>query len=304
MQILYLLISLIFFSGFYYLGNKVVNIFKLDSIVNSISNPSYQYTSIGITLLIFIFYPIFFLGFFKIVSFSIISYIILLFGVFNVFKNFRNIINFFHSLYNYRRVNIYSFLIFALIILYFLLSISPITSGDSVSYHLGAAKYIMKNAQFSPDLFSAESALVGANEFLNTFALSIKAYQFTSLKNFIGIISIIGIIKKFSLKSSLDSDSQNFLLLCILSTPIFVFLITSSKSQLFSISLIFFCYALLIHCINFNEDNNFLVKASYFLMVLPIVAIQTKISFSLSFFIVITTFFFTSIKKIKIHNFI
>jgi len=304
MQILYLLISLIFFSGFYYLGNKVVNIFKLDSIVNSISNPTYQYTSIGITLLIFIFYPIFFLGFFKIVSFSIISYIILLLGVFNVFKNFRSIINFFHSLYNYRRVNIYSFLIFALIILYFLLSISPITSGDSVSYHLGAAKYIMKNAQFSPDLFSAESALVGANEFLNTFALSIKAYQFTSLKNFIGIISIIGIIKKFSLKSSLDSDSQNFLLLCILSTPIFVFLITSSKSQLFSISLIFFCYALLIHCINFNEDNNFLVKASYFLMVLPIVAIQTKISFSLSFFIVITTFFFTSIKKIKILNFI
>jgi len=304
MQIFYLIISLIFVSGFYYLGNKIVNIFKLDSTVNSISDPVYQYTSIGITLVIFIFYPIFFLGFFKIVPFSIISFIIVLLGLFNLFKNFRSIINSFYFIYNSRRVSIYSFLVFALIILYFLLSISPITSGDSVSYHMGAAKYIMNNGQFSPDLFSSESVLVGANEFLNAFALSIKAYQFTSLKNFIGIISIIGIIKTFSKRNALNSDSQNFLLLCILSTPILVFLTVSSKSQLFSISLIFFCYALLIYCINFNENTNFLVKASYFLIVLPIVAIQTKFTFSLSFFIIITTFFFTSIKKIKIRNFI
>jgi hypothetical protein len=304
MQIFYLIISLIFVSGFYYLGNKIVNIFKLESAVNSISDPAYQYTSIGIALLIFIFYPIFFLGFFKFVPFSIISLIIVVVGLLNLFKNYRSIINSFYFICSSRKNNIYSFLVFALIILYFLLSISPITSGDSVSYHMGAAKYILRYGQFSPDLFSVESALVGANEFLNTLALSIKAYQFTSLKNFIGIISIVGIIKKFSARSALDNDSKNLLLLCILSTPVLVFLITSSKSQLFSTSLIFFCYALLVYCLNFNKNTIFLTKASYLLIALPIVAIQTKISFSISFFIIIATFFFIFNKKIKIRNFV
>ena len=121
MQIFYLIISLIFVSGFYYLGNKIVNIFKLESAVNSISDPAYQYTSIGIALLIFIFYPIFFLGFFKFVPFSIISLIIVVVGLLNLFKNYRSIINSFYFICSSRKNNIYSFLVFALIILYFLL---------------------------------------------------------------------------------------------------------------------------------------------------------------------------------------
>ncbi len=305
MQIFYLILSLFFISGFYYLGKKFSYSFKLDLIIYKISNPIYQYPSIGISLLIFIFYPLFFLGFFKVVPFSAISYILVFFGLINFFKNFPNLIYFFKDNFdNYKKVNFYSLFVTSLLLLYFLLSISPITSGDSLSYHMGAAKYIIQHGQFSPDLFYTEAALVGAGEFLNAFALSINAYQFTSLINFIGIISIIGIIKKFSTNNLLSIKSQNFLLLCVLSCPILVFFISSSKSQLFSTSLIIFSYALLIYCLNHSVKKNFLIKTSYFLIILPIVAVQTKISFSLSFFLIITTFFFVYKKNIDLKSFI
>ena len=305
MQIFYLALSLVFASGFYFLGNSASKFLRLDLIINKISNPSYQYTLIGLTLFIFIFYPIFFFGFFKVVSFSTVSYVIILFGLINLSKNFKNIINLSKDSFNkINKVNFNSFLIILLIILYFLLSISPITSGDSVSYNMGSAKYIMQYGQFSTDLFYTEAPLVGAGEFLNAFALSINAYQFTSLINFIGVISIIGIIKKFCANNFVSNDCQNFLLLCVLSCPILTFFISSSKSQLFSTSLIFFSYALLIYCLNFSVKKNFLIKASYFLIVLPIVAVQTKLTFSLSFFLIITTFFFVFKKEIKIKNFI
>ena len=72
------------------------------------------------------------------------------------------------------------------LVIYFLLSLSPITSGDSISYHMGSAKYILHNGKISSDLLMPEAPLVGAGEFLNAFALSIEAYQFTSLLNFVG----------------------------------------------------------------------------------------------------------------------
>ena len=62
---------------------------------------------------------------------------------------------------------------------------------------MGIAKYILENGTFYKELFYPEAPLAGAGEFLNAFALSVKAYQFTSLINFIGLISIIGILKTF-----------------------------------------------------------------------------------------------------------
>ena len=51
---------------------------------------------------------------------------------------------------------------------------------------MGSAKYILHNGKISSDLLMPEAPLVGAGEFLNAFALSIEAYQFTSLLNFVG----------------------------------------------------------------------------------------------------------------------
>ncbi len=305
MHLSHLLLSLFFLSGFYYLGFKIINFFNLRNIVEKISEPFYQNTSFGLVSFIFIFYPIFFLGFFNYEFFLIISSSISLLGIINILININTILNFLkRNLVKIKSYNKLDYIVYILLILFFLLSISPITSGDSISYHMGFAKYILKNGSFSKDLFFPEAPLAGAGEFLNAFALSLKAYQFTSLINFVGIISIIGILKKFSKEQKLSIDNQNFLYLCIISCPILVFFVSSSKSQLFSISLIFFSYALLIVCLTSNQNKKFLIKTLYLLIIFPIVAVQTKISFSLSLFLIVSTFFFIFSKKIKIYNFL
>ena len=305
MHLLHLLSSLLLMSGFYYLGNKIINLFNLKNVIEKISEPSYQNISVGLVTFIFILYPIFFLGFYSYNFFSITSYSILIFGVLNILININLYLKLLkNKITNFKKNINLSYVVYILIILFFLLSISPITSGDSISYHMGSAKYILHYGKISPDLFMPEAPLVAAGEFLNAFALSIEAYQFTSLINFIGLISFIGIIKKFSSAQNLTLNNEKFLYLCVLSCPILVFLISSSKSQLFSISLILFSYGLLIYCLNSNQNKKFLRKALFLLTIFPIVAVQTKISFSLSFFLIVSTFFVFRVKQIKFNYFL
>jgi len=292
-------------SGFYLLGKKITNIFYLKKIVEKISDSNFQYPGLGIAYFIFVLYPIFFFELYNKLFFTVTSSVLLILGLLNIFLNFRNIADFLKkNLTKNRKVSLEGLLVTILVSLYFLITISPITSGDSVSYHMGSAKYIFENGIFSKYVFSSEYPLAGAGEFLNTFAFSINALQFTSLINFLGLVSILGIIKKFCFYSKLSYTNKNTLFLFILSCPVLVFLTSTSKSQLFATSLIFFSYALLIYCINYTEKKIFIIKSSYFLILLPIVAIQTKVSFSLSFFIIITTFFFYFIKKIDLKIFI
>ncbi len=288
------------------MGSKIVEFLKIKKLIENVSELSYQNTSFGIVFFIFIFYPFFFLEIFKFNFFLITSYLILFIGIINFFLKINFLIRFFkNKIYELRENTFLTYIVYIIIVLFFLLSICPITSGDSVSYHMGIAKYILENGIFYKDLFYPEAPLAGAGEFLNAFALSIKAYQFTSLINFIGIISIIGVLKKFSEDQNLSEDIRYFLYLCILSCPILVFFISSSKSQLFSISLIVFSYALLIYCLNRNNNhNNNLERVLYILIIFPIVAIQTKISFSLSFFLITTIFFIFFYKKINLQKFI
>ena len=299
------LLSILFISGFYLLGKEITNIFYLKKVVEKISDSNFQYPCLGIAYFIFVLYPIFFLELYNKLFFIIISSIILILGLLNIFLNFKRIINFLKKkIIKHRKISLEGLLVTILISLYFLTAISPITSGDSVSYHMGSAKYIFENGIFSKYVFSPENQLAGAGEFLNTFAFSVNAMQFTSLINFLGLVSILGIIKKFCFYSKLSYNNKNILFLFILSCPVLVFLTSTSKSQLFATSLIFFSYALLIYCINYKEKKSFIIKSSYFLILLPIVGIQTKLSFSVSFFIIITTFFFYFIKKIDLKIFI
>lgn len=305
MQIFYLILSLFFASGFYYFGNKVSKYLKLEEPINKISNPKYQYVPLGISYFIFISYPFFFFEIYNKFFFQIISIIFIIFGIFNIYINL-NKFNYLIKTYfkKDKKFDYSHVLVIILLLLFFLLSISPVTSGDSISYHLGAAKYVFENGHFSKDIFSAEAAVVGSGEFLNAFAYSVKALQMTSLINFFGLISILGIIKKFSENNNLNKKNKNYLFLLILSCPVLVFLISSSKSQLFATSLIFFCYALLVYCLHNSVNKNFLNKVSFLLIILPIVSVQTKISFSVSFFIIVSTFFIFFLKKLNLKKFI
>ncbi len=304
-QILNLALTIFLCSGFYHLGKKICQISKLNDVIGKVSNLSLQYTSIGIVSFLMVLYPFFFLEIYSKLFFSTVSYILVIFGLFNILVNFKNnlkILKICHE--EIKKIELKNYLVLILIALYFLLSISPVTSGDSVSYHLGAAKYILQNGHFSKDLFNTEYALVGSGEFLNTFAVSIGANQFTSLINFVGITSVLGIILKFSFYNKLNNKLKNYLYLCLLSCPVLIFLTSSSKSQLFATSIIFLAYAILVYCLMYPQKKEFLTKSSYLIVLLPIAAIQTKLSFSVSFFIIVTIFFFSFFEKLSKKKFI
>lgn len=303
MQILSILTSLLLLSGFYFLGKFIVKNFKAEIIISNISELRFQYISIGIIIFIFLLYPIFFFVTFKKNFFIIISVIILIFGVYNFLINFLSIKKKLHFFYKTFEKNIINFLIFGLIFLYFLISITPITSGDSVAYHMSAAKYIFLNGKFPSEIYNSSNSLVGAGEFLNAFALSVGAFQFTSLINFIGILSMIGVIKKTCEKRKLDLLAKNILILCVLSTPVLIFLTPTSKSQLFATSLTFLSYSFLFYLITIDFKIKNIEKYFFICAFLCIISVQTKISFSLSFFIIISIFYIYNYKKKEIISF-
>ena len=81
-----LILSLIFFSGFYYLGKFFVNIFNLKNVIRIVSELNYQYGVIGISFFIFLIYPIFFFEIFKSEFFIYSSTFVILLGFYQIYK--------------------------------------------------------------------------------------------------------------------------------------------------------------------------------------------------------------------------
>ena len=292
MTILYLIFSILFIFGFHLVGERISKLANFTSIIEEISDPIYQYSLIGIGFFIFFLYPLLFLGFYNKNFFFILSISILLLGVVFIIFNFLNLFHFimkFNIISNDNKFLRYLF--FLIVLLYLFISISPITSGDSLAYHLTASKFILNNGKFPTGFYDSTNSLVGAGEFFNAFPLSINAFQATSLINFVGIISVIGIIKKCCENFNLSDDLKYINYLCILSCPVLIFLVSSSKSQLFSTSLIFFSYSLFFYSLKKNNFNSNTIKKFIIITILCVVAVQTKISFSLSFFLIIMSIF-------------
>ena len=253
--------SILFASGFFFIGYLCAVILKIKKIIEKISNPIYQYCLFGIIFFLVLLYPIFFLGLIKSYLYKYLSIFVVFLGIINFIFFFRKILYFYkkniNKIYQFN-VN-YFYILF--LILYFFLSLAPITSGDSVAYHGAAANYILANGTFPKEIFDLNLVLAGVGEFLNAFAFSINAYQFTSLIHFIGLISIFGIFAKLIDDYFVDPINKQLFFLLILSCPVLIFLISTSKPQFFYSALILFCYASLIHIQKFKKKirnyNNF-----------------------------------------------
>ena len=291
--ILDLCLSILLGCGFYFFGKLFVNIFKLTNIIKYISHPIYQYPIIGIYFFLFILFPFFLLGFFNNIFFKLSSYLIITIGLLGCFTRHINFYNFIcKNKKKFNDITLAKVLVITLIFLYLLISLSPVTSADSLSYHLAVAKFINKNGIFSNDQLDFEGKLAGIGEFLNAFAISINAEQFTSFVNFLGLIAILGIISKLSHRQKINEDSKYFLMLLVLSCPSLIFLISSSKPQFLYISLVFFSYSFLV-IINIIKKNYKYILTIFFLVnILLLVAVNAKLSFLLSFLIINFIFFY------------
>lgn len=295
-----LLSSILLASGFFFIGYLCTIILKIEKIIKKISSPIFQYCLFGIIIFLVLLYPFFFLGLIKNYSFKYLS-------LFVVFLGFYNFIFFFKKIFYFCKIsinqicqfNINNFYILFLL-LYFFLSLAPITSGDSVGYHGEAAKYILANGTFPKEIFDLNLVLAGVGEFLNAFALSINAYQFTSFIHFIGLISIFGIFAKLLDDHFVDSKNKQIFFLLILSCPVLIFLVSTSKPQLFYTALIIFCYSGLIHIQEFKKK--FEISIIFIISIIFCsIAYNAKTSFAISFFLIVINYFFLIKNKSKFY---
>lgn len=287
------ILPILFASGFYYIGFVVTKAFKLKNIIEKISNPTYQYCSIGIVFFLFIFYPFIFFGFLKNYFIKYISYSLLFLGLLNFFLNNLSV-----TLKNFLKKKIinknYIYLIF--VILYFFLSLAPITSADSLAYHSTVAKHIFLYGEFPKNSLTLEYALAGIGEFLNAFPFSVNASTFSSFIHFIGLVSILGIFDRSLTDNNFRLEDKQFIFLLLLSCPILTFLIYSSKPQFFYISLLFFSFSFLVNIGKFRSQIE-LSKVFIISVLFGIIAVLAKFSFIVGFFLIILNYLFL-IKKI------
>jgi len=292
--------SILLASGFFFIGYLCAVILKIKKIIEKISNPIYQYCLFGIIIFLILLYPIFFLGLIK-------SYLYKYLSLFVVFLGIVNFIFFFRKILYFAKKNInkicqfnvnYFYILF--LILYFFLSLAPITSGDSVAYHGAAAKYILANGTFPKEIFDLNLVLAGVGEFLNAFALSIYAYQFTSLIHFIGLISIFGIFAKLLDDYLVDPINKQLFFLLILSCPVLIFLISTSKPQFFYSALVLFCYSSLIHIRKFKKKLE--ITIIFFIsFIFCSIAFNAKSTFAISSFLIVMNYFFLIKNKSKFY---
>jgi hypothetical protein len=151
-------------------------------------------------------------------------------------------------------------LLLIIFIEFFLLSLCAVSNADSLDYHIGAAISILNTGGlfYQPEWIHAR--LAGSQEVLNALGLSLGSEQFGSIIQFFAFLGIGEIIysanaSRKTRMNCLDFKASRYFLLAILSSPVFVFLITSSKPDLWGIFLTTSAYALLLRAFSGDYNN-------------------------------------------------
>jgi len=260
----YICLSLIFVIGLFGISNNIL--FFLNK-SNKKNNQSLIFESVCLFIIIIIglasLIQIFYL--FQIPKhkfFYTLFLVIVFFGIYFIFKK-KNFI-----LENKLSFDIKIYVNF-LIILFFILSISPPTDIDSADYHLGAALKWFNEDVYAPDYTWLHYRFVGLGENLNLIGVYFKTYNFGQIFQFLGLLFAL-YFGKFFLKSKYE---KIFFSLFILSSPVLIFLVSTQKFQLLPSSLIFCSFLILFYI---KKITNFKIL---FIMSSILFSIGCKISY-------------------------
>jgi hypothetical protein len=284
-----LIFSLILIIGFYQFGEIILYNSSFGSIIKNISQLKYQKILVGINFIMIILFPLvlFYEDSKYVLDFT--SILIFCLGLFKIFKYSKKekII----KTLNYDD-NKFEYLLFlAVIIGYFLISFSPISHADSLSYHLGGAEYIFKTGNLPTALENFEHLLIGSGEVVMSLGVFFGAEQFGNLIQFSALISLIGIIKKLN-------KNNSFYSLLILSSPVLIFLASSPKPQLFHVISNSVIFTILFLNFNYSKNEKFFSTCLIILVNIFIInSINAKYSFVLSGAILYVLLFFYAYKK-------
>ena len=217
---------------------------------------------IATNVLLFCFFPLASLGLLNSNILKITSYLLLILSIHFIINIFR---------ISFVGITKYKILILILI-LYFLLCLAPFTHADTLGYSLKSAVNLIDTGSFSKTLLPMHVKAEGAGEILIALSLISGTEQFANLIQYGGFLSIIASF--FYLKKKYNY----FLLLSVISTPVFIFLLSSPKPQLLLIANIVFIFSYLFEKkLDLSKRNkiffiftamlaiNFLSKFSYIL---------------------------------------
>ena len=196
-QFLQIIFSLILLIGFYQIGDLIFKIKVVDNIFNQISEIKYQKIFISVNLFLFVFYPIIlFVNYINLIPYLSIGIFVLgiIYSITKIKKKFK--INNILTNYKISDQNVVLITLF----LFFLLSLSPNTHGDSLGYHFVVAKKLLETGKYTTDITHFHSLLSGSGEILIAVGLFFGSEQFGNLIQFSGLISIFGIFKKIKKK--------------------------------------------------------------------------------------------------------
>lgn len=234
-------LSVLLILGILKIGNLFLSKFTLP--VFKLTNRIFIVPIIGLSIVLLIINPLIYLTQFGALTLQISSIFLCIFGIYSIinFKLREYVITFFKIIKSSCLEDKLSIII---LFLYFIIALAPITNADSLDYHIGVPLDILKNSKllFHPEWFATKTAGIG--DFLNGVGLAIGAEQFPGLIQFLCIFSIFGIVR-FPLNTDFNKIiGLEKLGLLFLSTPVLLFLGSSSKPQLLAI--LFICYSISI----------------------------------------------------------
>ncbi len=219
--------GLILFVGISYLGNLLLN---NSQILREIFNGKYYFlhsSLVGINFILLILYFLTHLKILNLILFKIIAIIIIAFGIyFFIKKNLLNLIKIEVQKFLFKK-SLINLILVLILLLYFLLSLYPFTHADALHYHGIAAIFYLNEGKFATDAFDQALVEAGIGELLISLGLAVGSGHFSNILQFAGILSIFAIFFKNDEKNKL----HKFLFLSIISSPVIIFFLTSSKPQ-------------------------------------------------------------------------
>ncbi len=284
------ILSILFFNGLYSISKRISNYEYFDFLNVYFTNINFLIFLLLTNFLAFSLYLFFLFLNINLLLIKSIAILIILMGVLDLFKLNIKKIKIHH--------NFFSYLFFLIIILYFFLSLSPITDPDSLEYHIGVPLYSLKHGVFFVKDYWLHSQLAGAGEALNTLGLSIHAIQIPTFIQFLSLLLIIATIhfskSKFFLNISLKN--KYFIYLIIISCPVFLFLGNTAKPQLFAIATSFIAFFLCFIILPREKKNENKKKLYFLIVILTLFTTQIKYSFFLSCGIILIFSFYEMYK--------
>lgn len=258
----------------------------------TVSNSSFYLNSplIGSNLIIFFLTPIVYLELHSPILFKTLSFVLFIFSIFVIIKFKKNFTKF--------RFNKDYIFLFIILVLLFFLCISPVTHADSLAYHMLGGVNFFINGPLLKELLPIEIKSVGSGELLIALGLSVGSEQFGTLVQFSSILTIVYVFLNIN-KS--NKQISKLILIGVITTPVFLFLISSPKPQLMQITNALFCSFLIFQIYKKKIPDNLVNYFVYLIIFFLTLNVLVKYSFILSSSLIGFILFLVLINKKKIH---